>query len=42
VKRKPRKYQAKLTIYPMTFEQAIDTVLKYKMPEKKKKKSEKR
>jgi len=31
---KPRHYQKKLSLYPMTFEQAVDTVLKYR-PKKK-------
>lgn len=36
MKRKPRKYQSKLTLYPMTFEQVVDTVLRYKPPKNKK------
>jgi len=35
MKRKPRKYQSKLTFYPMTFEQVVDRVLKYKPPKQK-------
>jgi len=27
---KPRKYQKKLSLYPKTFQQVVDTVLKYK------------
>ena len=34
MKRKPRKYQSKLTLYPMTFEQVVDAVLKHR-PQKK-------
>jgi hypothetical protein len=34
-KKRPKKYQKKLALYPMTFEQAVDKVLKFK-PEKKK------
>jgi hypothetical protein len=37
MKRKPRKYQSKLTLYPMTFEQVVDRVLAYRPPKKKKK-----
>ncbi len=40
MKRKPRKYQSKLTLHPMTFEKMVDTVLKYR-PLKKKKKARK-
>jgi hypothetical protein len=37
MKRKPRKYQNKLTLYPMTFDEVVSKVLAYK-PSKKKKK----
>ncbi len=36
MKRQPKKYQSKLTLYPMTFEQVVDTVLKYRPLKKKK------
>jgi hypothetical protein len=29
-KKRPRKYQKPLSLYPMTFGQVVDTVLKYK------------
>ncbi len=38
MKRNPQKYQSKLTLYPMMFEQVVNTVLKYKPPKKRKKK----
>lgn len=41
MKRKPRKYQSKLTLYPLTFEQVVDTVLAYK-PKKQRHKKRKR
>jgi len=34
-KSRPKQYQKKLTLYPMSFEEVIDKVLKYK-PKKKK------
>jgi hypothetical protein len=37
MKRKPRKYQSKLTLHPMTFEHVVDTVLKYRPTKNKKK-----
>ncbi len=36
-KKKHKHYQKKLTLYPMTLEQVMDTVLKYRPPKKKKK-----
>jgi hypothetical protein len=39
MKRKPRKYQSKLTLYPMTFEQIVNTVLVYKPKKTKAKKA---
>jgi hypothetical protein len=38
MKRKPRKYRNKLTLYPMTFEQVVSRVLAYKPPKKNKRK----
>jgi hypothetical protein len=35
-KPKSRTYQEKLSLHPMTFEQAVDAVLKYKPKPKKK------
>jgi hypothetical protein len=35
-KPKPRTYQKKLSLHPMSFEQVMDTVLKYKPKSKKK------
>jgi hypothetical protein len=29
-KKKPKTYQKKLSLYPLTLEQVVDTVLKYK------------
>ena len=40
MKRKPKKYQNKLTLHLLTFEQVVDTVLRYK-PLKRKKRSKK-
>jgi hypothetical protein len=37
MKQKPRKYQKRLTLYPMTFEQVVSEVLSYKPLKKKKK-----
>lgn len=34
-KPKPRTYQKKLSLHPMSFEQVVDTVLKYKPKSKK-------
>ena len=39
MKRKARKYQGKLTLYPMTFEKVVDTILAYKPKQKKKPKA---
>ena len=37
MKHRPRKYQSKLTLYPATFEQVVETGLRYKPPKKTKK-----
>jgi hypothetical protein len=35
-RKKPRKYQKKLSLYPMTFEQVVDKVLAFKPKREKK------
>jgi hypothetical protein len=37
MKRKPRKYQSKLTLHPLTFEHVVDIVLEFRPPKKTKK-----
>ena len=34
-KKKPKKYQGKLSLYPMTLEQVVDEVLKYRIKRQK-------
>jgi hypothetical protein len=38
MKRKPRKYQNKLILYPTTFEQVADRVLAYRPPKRNRRK----
>jgi hypothetical protein len=37
MKAKPKKYRSKLTLHPMSFEQVVDTILKYRPTKQKKK-----